>query len=100
MPALPSFIVEPIWVQFSALLPVTTNCHPWGCHRPRIPARDRSFLLAVNRFVFVSDATRRDFGFRIGAAAGPVVYDGIALPEPGPLAEPRPSRTRSAGSPA
>jgi glycosyltransferase involved in cell wall biosynthesis len=56
-------------------------------HRPRIPARDRSFLLAVSRFVFVSEATRRAFGFRLGAASGPVVYDGIPLPEPCPPRE-------------
>lgn len=39
MPALPSFIIDPLWDQFSALLPARTVAHPLGCHRPRI--RDR-----------------------------------------------------------
>ena len=39
MPALPSSILEPLWVQFAALLPVRHVRHPLGCHRPRIPDR-------------------------------------------------------------
>ena len=39
MPALPPYIVEPIWQQFSALLPEREVDHPLGCHRPRIPDR-------------------------------------------------------------
>jgi transposase len=39
VPALPSFIIEPLWDQFSVLLPVPLDAHPWGCHRPRIPDR-------------------------------------------------------------
>jgi transposase len=39
MPALPSSILEPLWVQFAALLPVRQVDHPLGCHRPRIPDR-------------------------------------------------------------
>jgi transposase len=39
MPALPSCILEPIWNQFSALLPDHEAGHPLGCHRPRIPDR-------------------------------------------------------------
>jgi transposase len=34
--------LEPLWVQFSALLPerpVVSPTHPLGCHRPRIPDR-------------------------------------------------------------
>ena len=31
--------MEPLWVQFSALLPVRVDTHPLGCHRPRIPDR-------------------------------------------------------------
>ena len=31
--------MEPLWVQFSALLPVRVDSHPPGCHRPRIPDR-------------------------------------------------------------
>ena len=39
MPAVPSSVMEPLWVQFSALLPVRVDTHPLGCHRPRIPDR-------------------------------------------------------------
>ena len=39
MPAVPSSIIEPIWDQFSALLPAREVAHPLGCHRARIPDR-------------------------------------------------------------
>jgi len=39
VPALPPYIIEPIWQQFSALLPEREVDHPLGCHRPRIPDR-------------------------------------------------------------
>ena len=39
MPAVPSFILEPVWSQFAALIPERVDTHPWGCHRPRIPDR-------------------------------------------------------------
>jgi transposase len=39
MPAIPAYIIEPIWQQLSALLPQTQADHPLGCHRPRIPDR-------------------------------------------------------------
>ncbi len=39
MPALPPYIIEPIWEQFSALLPKHEIDHPLGCHRRRIPDR-------------------------------------------------------------
>ena len=39
MPALPPYIIEPIWQQFRALLPEREVNHPWGCHRPRTPDR-------------------------------------------------------------
>jgi transposase len=39
VPALPSPILEPLWVQFAALLPARQVHHPLGCHRPRIPDR-------------------------------------------------------------
>jgi transposase len=39
VPALPSSILEPLWVQFAALLPVRQVHHPLGCHRQRIPDR-------------------------------------------------------------
>ena len=39
MPAVPPYIIEPIWQQFFALLPPSQTKHPLGCHRPRIPDR-------------------------------------------------------------
>ena len=39
MPALPPYLIEPIWQQFSALIPERQTTHPLGCHRPRIPDR-------------------------------------------------------------
>ena len=39
MPALPPYIIEPIWQQFEALLPEHRTYHPLGCHRSRIPER-------------------------------------------------------------
>lgn len=39
MPAVPSSIIEPIWDQFVALLPVRAVTHPLGCHRRRVPDR-------------------------------------------------------------
>ena len=39
MPAIPPYIIEPIWQQLSALLPRTQTDHPHGCHRSRIPDR-------------------------------------------------------------
>jgi transposase len=39
VPALPPYLIEPIWQQFSALLPERKVHHPLGCHRPRIPDR-------------------------------------------------------------
>ena len=37
MPALPPYIIDPVWEQFSALLPERIVEHPLGCHRPRVP---------------------------------------------------------------
>ena len=40
MPALPPYIIEPVWQRFLALLPPReTDRHPLGCHRPRVPDR-------------------------------------------------------------
>jgi len=39
VPALEPYLIEPIWEQFSALLPERETNHPLGCHRPRIPDR-------------------------------------------------------------
>ena len=42
MPAIPSWLLEPLWDQFAALLPdrpVYDPAHPLGCHQPRIADR-------------------------------------------------------------
>ena len=42
VPAIPSWLLEPLWDQFAALLPdcpVYGPSHPLGCHRPRIADR-------------------------------------------------------------
>jgi transposase len=39
VPALPTYIIEPIWEQFRVLLPECKTAHPLGCHRPRISDR-------------------------------------------------------------
>ena len=42
VPAIPSWLLEPLWDQFSALLPdrpVYDPSHPLGCHRPRVSDR-------------------------------------------------------------
>lgn len=39
MPAVPLFIMDPLWSQFEALIPPVVDDHPLGCHRPRIPDR-------------------------------------------------------------
>src|ERR671932_131794 len=39
MTAIQPYILEPIFEQFSALLPEREVNHPLGCHRPRIPDR-------------------------------------------------------------
>jgi hypothetical protein len=52
VPALPSSILEPLWVQVAALLPDRQVHHPLGCHRPRIPDRlvfDKLIQILVRR---------------------------------------------------
>lgn len=42
MPAIPSWVLEPLWDQFAALLPGRPRydpAHPLGCHKPRIADR-------------------------------------------------------------
>jgi transposase len=39
VPTLPPYIIDPVWEQFSALLPERIVEHPLGCHRPRVPNR-------------------------------------------------------------
>src|SRR5215212_8048713 len=36
VPALPPYLIEPIWHQLEALLPEREVSHPLGCHRRRI----------------------------------------------------------------
>ncbi len=39
MPTVEAWAIEPLWVQFAALLPEHVDTHPLGCHNPRIPDR-------------------------------------------------------------
>jgi transposase len=39
VPALPSSILEALWVHIAALLPTRPDTQPLGCHRPRIADR-------------------------------------------------------------
>jgi transposase len=85
VPALPSWLTEPLWYQFAALLPARETyvpTHPWGCHRRRIADRivfDK--LVQVLRFgcsyQAIADSTcsattlraRRDEWIRLGVFA-------------------------------
>lgn len=85
MPALPSWLAQPLWDQFAALLPARetyVSTHPWGCHRRRIADRivfDK--LVQVLRFGCSYEAiadstcsattirTRRDEWIRLGVFA-------------------------------
>lgn len=85
MPAIPAWLIEPLWVQFAALLPERPTyqpAHPLGCHRRRVEDRvvfDR--LIQVLRFgcsyQAIADATcsattiraRRDEWIRLGVLA-------------------------------
>ncbi len=46
--------------------------------------RDRSFLLPVQKFVFVSAHTWRHFALRVGPRRGLVLYDGVEVTEAAP----------------
>jgi hypothetical protein len=43
VPLLPASLIEPLWVEFAALIesdrPEFDPSHPWGCHRRRVPDR-------------------------------------------------------------
>lgn len=85
MPAIPAWLIEPLWVQFAALLPDRPTyqpTHPLGCHRKRIDDRivfDK--LVQVLRFgcayEAIADATcsattirgRRDEWIELGVFA-------------------------------
>jgi hypothetical protein len=54
VPAVPSSLLQPVWVQFSALLPHRPEfspTHPLGCHRRAVPDRV-VFEAVVNKLVF------------------------------------------------
>jgi hypothetical protein len=70
VPALPSSILEPLWVQFAALLPARHVHHPLGCHRRRIP--DRLFGLELEHLAVDGCITKAPCG---GQVAGPSPVD-------------------------
>jgi transposase len=39
VPTVEAWAIEPLWVQFEALIPARVDTHPLGCHNPRIPDR-------------------------------------------------------------
>lgn len=51
-------------------------CHI-RCRFGEVSRRDKSFLWHVNKFAFVSHQTWRQFGYRVSANRGVVVYDGL-----------------------
>jgi hypothetical protein len=57
VPALPPYIIEPIFEQFLALLPDRVVHHPLGCHKPRIP--DRVILEKLVQVLVFGCAYRR-----------------------------------------
>ncbi len=66
---------------------------PVLCHvrnrKADVSLRDRTFVVPVSRYVFVSEQTRRDFPVRAGRDHGAVVYDGIDVPPAMPAEERR-----------
>jgi len=81
VPALPSSVLEPLWVQVAALLPTRQVHHRLGCYRPRVPDR-LVFDKLIGVLVFgcgyrrIADPTcsattlrrRRDEGIALGLA--------------------------------
>jgi hypothetical protein len=60
VPAAPSSLLEPVWVQFSALLPERPEFdpgHPLGCHRRAVPDRT-VFEAVVRKLVFGAGCER------------------------------------------
>src|ERR1039458_8403749 len=62
MPAIQSCFIEPIWDQFSALVPTRPGSHRLGCHRPRVSDRlvfDKLVQVAVfgSAYWRIADAT-------------------------------------------
>jgi hypothetical protein len=52
MPALPPYIIEPVFEQFCDLLPAHETDHPLGCHRPPHPRHRVVFEKLVQVLVF------------------------------------------------
>jgi transposase len=70
VPAIPSWLLEPLWDQFAALLPdrpVYDPAHPLGCHRPRIADR-----------VYDSQKTRDELAAR--GMTGQIAHKGDKAP--------------------
>ena len=62
MPAIPSSIIDPLWRQFSALIPPVIITHPLGYHRARIADRiivDKLIAVLVLgvSYIKISDST-------------------------------------------
>lgn len=51
------------------------------CSYPRISARDKTFLKAVNHFAFVSKDARNTFDYKVADDRATVIYDGIDVRE-------------------
>ena len=52
----------------------------------KMSLRDRSFLLPVQKFAFVSADTWRHFAYRVSPRRGLVLYDGVDVPDTAPPA--------------
>jgi hypothetical protein len=61
VPALQTYIIEPIWEQFAAVLPERTVDHPLGCHRPRVP--DRVIFEKLVQVLVSTDTNLREHPF-------------------------------------
>jgi hypothetical protein len=72
VPALQPYLTEPIWEQFSALLPERKTDHPLGCHRSRIS--DRTVFEKLVQVLVFGAPTR---GSRIGHARQPPCAVGV-----------------------
>ncbi len=73
MPAVPSWIIEPVWVSFAALLPARVVYHPKGGHRPWVADRlvfDRLLPVLVFGCAYWRIADRRVQRPRCAATSG------------------------------
>jgi hypothetical protein len=75
MPALQTYIIEPVWEQLCALLPERDLDHPLGCHRARICERV-VFEKLVQVLVFGGSSTGGSPTKRVGRP--PCVADGTS----------------------